>query len=240
MRTPLPKPKGLLFDKDGTLLDYTATFAASNIRVAKLLSCGDAALELQLLRDGGHDPALGRPRSGTLLAAGNLDELAEIWYAPTADSYAWPADIPAVMHLDALFQAHMTPKAVGDVAGLFDRFLASGLALGVATADSESGMRHSLKGLGILERCVYAAGFDTGHGRKPEPGMINAFADQISANPGEIWMIGDNAHDIQMGLNAGAVSIGVLTGTSSQDELQAVGAYAVFGSIHDLVQPLGL
>ena len=228
------KPAGLLFDKDGTLLDYTATFAASNIAVAAVISGGDPKLQAELLEAGGHDPALGRPRSGTLLAAGNLDELAEIWAPPTHNTYAWPETETPTVHLDHLFQTHMTPTAVGDVAGLFDRFLADGFALGVATADSESGMHFSLAGLGILERCVYAAGFDSGDGRKPGPGMVHAFAKRIDASPESIWVVGDNAHDISMGLNAGATAIGVLTGTSTKAELSAAGAHYVLPSVHAL------
>ncbi|MCH8036364.1 MAG: HAD family hydrolase, partial [Proteobacteria bacterium] len=48
--------KGILFDKDGTLLDYAATWMKAN-RVAALAAAGgDRALGERLLIAGGYDP----------------------------------------------------------------------------------------------------------------------------------------------------------------------------------------
>jgi hypothetical protein len=53
--------RGLLFDKDGTLLDYAASWIPINRRAADLASDGDAALAAHLLRVGGADPDRSRP-----------------------------------------------------------------------------------------------------------------------------------------------------------------------------------
>ncbi|MCH7793725.1 MAG: hypothetical protein IH900_01095, partial [Proteobacteria bacterium] len=48
--------RGILFDKDGTLLDYAATWMTAN-RVAALAAAGgDRALSERLLIAGGYDP----------------------------------------------------------------------------------------------------------------------------------------------------------------------------------------
>lgn len=230
----LLKPDGLLFDKDGTLLDYKATFGDANIAVANLLAGHDSHLAQQLLDIGGHDFDTGQPRSGSLLAAANLDEITEAWLPLTRVTYTWPKTTRPEAHLDHLFQARIRPTPIGDLAGLFDTFLRSGLALGIATADSEAGMRRSLDSLDILGKCAFAAGYDSGHGRKPDPDMLLAFAKKIGAESARVWMIGDNAHDIDMALKAKAVPIGVLSGTSTREALVRAGAQAVIPSVHDL------
>jgi phosphoglycolate phosphatase len=59
----------VLFDKDGTLLDYHATWAPVNVQSAAFAAGGDAELQQRLLTLGGLDPATGHYRAGSLLAA---------------------------------------------------------------------------------------------------------------------------------------------------------------------------
>lgn len=221
-------PEGLLFDKDGTLLDYHETWMPANRAVADLLADGDRDLARRLLALGGVDPRTGRVASGSPLAAGDLGDIAEAWAALIPDAAARLAE------LDRAFTASMTPTPVCDLRALFDRLTARGLALGVATADSARGLARSLSPFGILERCVFAAGYDSGHGRKPGPGMVHAFCAAADLEPARVWVIGDSPHDLAMARAAGAVAVGVLTGTSSESELRAAGADAILSSIADL------
>jgi hypothetical protein len=63
--------RGLLFDKDGTLLDYEASWPPINREAGLLAAQGDAALASRLLRAAGADPATGLAVADSLLAAGN-------------------------------------------------------------------------------------------------------------------------------------------------------------------------
>ena len=72
--------RGLLFDKDGTLLDFHATWAPILERLTAELAAGDAALAKRLLEHGGRDPLSGRYRAGSLLAQGNTVEIAQAWH----------------------------------------------------------------------------------------------------------------------------------------------------------------
>ena len=224
-------PRGILFDKDGTLLDYHETWMPANRAVADALSGGDAALALHLLRIGGWDADTDRIGSGTPLAAGDLHDIASLWHPhlPADDSRSID-DI--VVLLDTGFLDHMVPTPVCDLGALLDRLAGEmGLHLGVATADSVNGLNRSLAPFGILDRFRFAAGFDSGHGRKPEPGMVHAFCDLCGLQPGEVIVVGDNRHDIDMALSAGARAVGVLTGTSDAGHLTDAGAEAVLASI---------
>lgn len=229
----LSKPKGLLFDKDGTLLDYHATWMPANHAVARTLAGGDTALAERLLEAGGWDRDGDRIRSGTDLAAGDLDDIARLWH-PLLPAEGGK-DVPAIVaYLDQAFPEHMVPTAVCDLPALLDELAGMALTLGVATADSKNGLLRSLEPFEVLDRFAFAAGFDSGHGRKPEPGMVHGFCRLSGLSEADIWVIGDNSHDIEMARNGGALGIGVLTGTSDEQELTAAGAAVVLPSIADL------
>src|SRR5262245_34825456 len=68
---------GILFDKDGTIIDYWRTWVPINRAAALYAAGGDKALADALLRLGGHDPATDCITPGSPLAAGDALDLAE-------------------------------------------------------------------------------------------------------------------------------------------------------------------
>jgi phosphoglycolate phosphatase len=86
----------------------------------------------------------------------------------------------------------------------------------------------------ILPLLDYVAGYDSGHGVKPNPGMIEGFARECDMPAAEIAMVGDNAHDLHMARNAKAgLAIAVLTGTGTVASLSPFADH-VLGSIEEL------
>ena len=59
---------------------------------------------------------------------------------------------------------------------LFTALRARGLKLGVATNDSEVPAQAHLRAHGLTGLLDFIAGYDSGHGAKPGPGMCLAFA----------------------------------------------------------------
>ena len=77
-------------------------------------------------------------------------------------------------------------------------------------------------------------GYDSGHGAKPEPGMILAFCAAMGLSPAEVAMIGDSPADLTAGRAAGCGRvIGVLTGTSPEALLTPL-ADLVVADVHAL------
>jgi phosphoglycolate phosphatase len=72
-RAPL---KAILFDKDGTLVDFDRTWAETNRKSALLAADGDAALADRLLRACGMDPQTGATSGDSMFAAANAAEIA--------------------------------------------------------------------------------------------------------------------------------------------------------------------
>jgi len=225
----MPAIKGLLFDKDGTLLDFNATWPPIYDRVAMELAAGDAALARRLLEHGGRDPLSGRYRAGSLLAQGNTQEIAEVW-GPLLPG--WPSDV-LIERMDRLFAEEGVEASapVLDLAAFFARLKARGLKLGVATSDNERAAKAILERFQSLHLLDFLAGYDSGHGVKPTPGMVQGFCRAVGLAPAEVAMIGDNRHDMEMGRRAGCgACVGVLTGTSAAADLKPL-ATVVLDSI---------
>lgn len=227
--------RGLLFDKDGTLLDYAASWPPINREAGLLAANGDAALAARLLLRGGADPETGQAQADSLLAAGSTAELATAWHGAGS-----PLGIPALTErLDTLFQSavpRMIP--VCDLSGLFERLRARGLALGIASSDSARAVAATAVHFNLTPHLSFLAGYDSGHGVKPGPGMVQGFCEACRLAPGEVAVIGDNAHDMEMGHAAKAgLRVGVLTGTGTRTTLEPISDLCL-GSIAELEMAL--
>ena len=99
--------------------------------------------------------------------------------------------------------------------GLRDR----GYRLGVATNDAEDPARAHLGSVGITKYFDFVAGFDSGYGAKPEPGMQLGFCEAMDLAPEQVFMVGDSTHDLVSGRAAGMPTIAVLTGMAEASEL---------------------
>ena len=99
--------------------------------------------------------------------------------------------------------------------GLRDR----GLRLGVATNDAEHPARAHLLAAGVVDMFDFIAGFDSGHGGKPSPGQLHAFAAHVGLPASSLAMVGDSIHDLEAARVAGMGRIAVLTGPATAEEL---------------------
>jgi phosphoglycolate phosphatase len=224
--------RGLLFDKDGTLLDYARTWVPINREVALFAATGDPALADELLALGGHDPATDSVVPGSVLAAGSHDEVAEVFAARLG--HAAPAALATA--IERIFREGGARHAVAidGAARALEALAAKDYVLGVATNDSAGGLAASLDRSGLGSFFTFGVGCDSGFGAKPEPGMALEFCRITGLSPDECAIIGDAVHDLEMGRRAGfGARIGVLSGTSGDADL-APHADVLLDSIRDL------
>jgi phosphoglycolate phosphatase len=210
---------GILFDKDGTLLDYVKSWVPVNYEVATIAANGDAELARRLLVAGGMDPDTGHVLPDSLLAAGNTVEIATGMVKAGA-----PYTVDALtVKLDGLFSnsaEYAVP--VTDLGTFFANLHAKGYRLGVASSDNERSIRETAKRFGFDGYLHYVAGYDSGFGTKPQPGMVHGFCAATGLEPHQVAVVGDNNHDLHMGRNAGVgLTVAVLTGTGSPQSLAA-------------------
>lgn len=210
--------RAILFDKDGTLFDFDATWGAVTETVlARLAPSPETARAMAAA--GGYDLDTRRFRPGSPIVAGATLETAEAWAGllPGLSVDEIAARMDAVV-IESVGPDTLVPAAA-DLPGLLARLRADGRPLGVATHDSAANARLHLAAVGAEGAFDFLAGYDSGHGLKPGPGMLTAFAGAVGVAPHDVAMIGDSVHDLGMARAAGALSVGVLTGPASAADL---------------------
>jgi phosphoglycolate phosphatase len=235
---PAAAIRAILFDKDGTLFDFHGTWMPGYRAIAADLAGGDAALAARMLAATGLDPETGRLDPSSALAAGTNQEIAALWSA-VADLGAADA---ITARLDSWFGAPgaVVPVPVTDLPALLGRLKGRGLRLGVATMDSHAAAVRAANDFAFHHHLDFIAGYDSGHGHKPGPGMVKAFCGAVGIEAGAVAVVGDTPHDMGMARSAGAgLAIGVLTGACPRFELEAL-ADQIIENIADLELALGL
>lgn len=208
------KVDGLLFDKDGTLFDFSATWDSWASAVIRELSSGDRAVMADMATSMHFDLAAGRFLPTSPVIAGTNREAAECVAAALPGRSA--DEIEGYLEQTAA-AAPLVPAVPLDpfLSGLADR----GIRLGVMTNDCEYVARTQLASAGVAARFDFIAGFDSGFGAKPAPDPLLAFAGAMSLAPARVAMVGDSTHDLLAGRAAGMQTLAVLTGLASADEL---------------------
>lgn len=206
--------RGILFDKDGTLFDFHATWSIWSAELVLLLAEGSAQNAEDLAQAIGFDQGTGRFHPASPVIAGTPLEIAEA-LLPHLPGRAL-ADLVAQMNALAA-RARMAPAV--PLVPLLQSLRGRGLRLGLATNDSERPARAHLASVGIAHLFDYVAGSDSGHGGKPHPGMLLAFAAAEGLAPHQVAMVGDSSHDLAAGRAAGMATVAVLTGPAKAEDL---------------------
>lgn len=223
--------RGILFDKDGTLLSFEATWTPVLRQLALDAANGDPSRAEALLEAGGLDRSTGKFRTGSVIGAGTTDLIVSLWYGElgAAEQAAHAARMDASFHAHG--ERHSVPVEGADtaLAALAER----GFVMGVATNDSAAAAKVALAALGMARHFAHIFGYDSVDNRKPAPDQVHLFCAATGLAPAEVAVVGDNPHDLEMARAAGAMAIGVTSGNSSAEDLAPL-ADVVLASVADL------
>jgi phosphoglycolate phosphatase len=209
--------KAILFDKDGTYIDFNKTWFPATRDLFHWLAKGDEAAFARLVSVARLDL-----ENKTYFADSVILAHATIDYAPLlakaigetySDSFLQRFDEKSF----ELGSFYATP--IGNPHAVFSALKAKGYILGVATNGSFALAQSHNEKLGLTPLLSFTCGYDSGFGRKPGGGMALAFAKHLALKPEEIAVVGDTLHDIHMAKAAGCLAIGVATGLTPYDVL---------------------
>ena len=228
--------RGILFDKDGTLIDFNRTWLPLYRKAADYLAteAGKPQLASELLRSGGFIEAEESWQPDSLLASGSNQQIYEAW----SEQLGIDIDSDRLAECYRIFTQKYDGYAavIDDLNGFFDTLRQRGLKLGVATMDDEASAVKTLQTMGCLDRFDFVCGADSGFGVKPEPGMVEAFCRHCDLSVEQTAMVGDSPRDLKMGRNAGVgLTVGVLTGTTGSAAL-AENADHIYENISGMLQ----
>lgn len=219
--------EAVIFDKDGTLFDFQATWGAWCTGMIEVEASGDQALGTRIADVLGYDLVSHRFHPDSVIAE-PTEVLAER-LLPLL-SGACKADIVARMDERA---AKAPQVEAAPLRALLMDLSRRGLHLGLATNDVEASTRAHLRAAGIEGLFDFIACLDSGWGAKPQPGQLLAAARALDVEPEHCVMIGDSLHDLHAARAAGMRAVAVLTGLTARETLEPV-ADVVLGSIKDL------
>jgi phosphoglycolate phosphatase len=230
--------RGILFDKDGTLIDFEATWAELARRMALKATDGDEARAEVLLDLSGLDLATNRFRADSIFAAGTNADVVELWH-PHLEGAAL-AETVARFDAWSAVEASASAAPLPGIGVALAALSAAGIRLGVATNDSTEAARLTVEALGWSRYFQAVYGYDSVAHPKPAPDVVLAFAAFTGLAPDEIAFIGDNRHDLECGRAAHAgLVVGVLSGTGTRAALAPL-ADVVLDSAASLPAHLGV
>lgn len=213
--------KGILFDKDGTLLDFNATWLDAYIQAANHIaeSVGQPELADSLLRSGGYDQVTGQWVADSLLASGSNQQILDFWSEQLGQALQG-SRLSAVLDIFSYAAGNPAP-AIKNLREFLLGLKERGLKTGLATMDDERNAVSMIEKLNLANCFDFVCGADSGYGTKPDPGMVEAFCHHCDLSSEQIIMVGDSPKDLHMGINAGvACCVGVLTGSHNRRELE--------------------
>lgn len=224
--------KGVLFDKDGTLIEVNATWVPIYRQILKELCATDDAGAEALMAKAGYDPATGKFRAGSLLAGGTTRQIAATWW-PELAGEAFEARVHQLDHgYTHLVRDKLTPLM--PLEPLLSELRAMGLRLGVATNDSHVSARAHMAHVGVIAHFEDIIAADTVPVPKPSGNMIRKFAEVTGLPPSAIAMVGDNHHDMEEARNGGAgLAIAVLSGNAAREDIAHLADFTI-GSVAEL------
>ncbi|MGG6310968.1 HAD family hydrolase [Paenibacillus macerans] len=224
--------RGILFDKDGTLLDFLDLWGSwaetlTGLVERKLTGIGamrpfDKTVLLGLRLDEANR-VTGYDKTGPL-AMGTEEEVTALLASTLyAAGIPWNEATGMVRELNAAALAELKQRRQARPLPGLREFLRAcrqaGLPLGVVTSDTTTDTLEHLQWMGIRGEFGSVVGRDRVERGKPEPDMALLACRELGILPEEAVVIGDSNADMQMGKRAGAcLTIGMAESESGKPE----------------------
>ena len=212
----------ILFDKDGTLMDYEAFWAPISMSAVCAICAEYALTEAQT--------------DGVLRTMGLVGGKTDVSYATYGVMAAALYECLASFHVSCTreeveqgvarafaryrTEGRIVPTAP-DLREALLRLHEDGNRLFLVTSDREEMTRHCLSVLGISELFEEIVCDDGVHPHKPDPYYAHELCARHGFSPASFMMVGDTVSDMLFAKNVGAIACGVGKGTAERAALAA-------------------
>jgi phosphoglycolate phosphatase len=158
--------KAILFDKDGTLVDFQATWHAIGDLMALKAAAGDRTLADAMMDTAGYDSSAGRFRADSVFAAGTNADIVGLWYPDLTEGerLRMVENFDSVTAAEGAAQAVPLPGVLDALGKLYDAGIAARRR--DERFDRRRGKDCSGAGRGAIFTAVY--GYDAVANSKPQ------------------------------------------------------------------------
>jgi phosphoglycolate phosphatase len=212
------KPQAIIFDKDGTLIDFDLMWGRWTLQLADRLQTSIGMDVRQALCECyGYDMVRRKILPDGKLTCTPMWRLRDLMVdvvrsqglstleAACAVEKAWHVPDPVTL-----------ARPVTDLQKLFLNIHKLGIKIAIATTDDRDPTEAMLKAFGVKGFISTMVCADDGIQAKPAPDMATTICQRMNVHPSSVIVIGDTVADLQMARSAGAgYVIGVLSGVGS-------------------------
>lgn len=210
--------QAIIFDKDGTLIDFDAMWSTWTLQLAeRLQTVANLDAREALCTSYGYDLARKKILADGKLTCTPMWRLREMMIevaqslglsgceAQCAVERAWFVPDPVTL-----------AKPFTDVHTLFTNIQKRGIKIAIATTDDRGATEAMLSAFGVFHLVNTMVCADDGIPAKPAPDMVTTICTRLHIKPSKAIVVGDTVADLQMARSAGAgYVIGVLSGVGS-------------------------
>lgn len=216
--------KVIIFDKDGTLLDFDACWVpVAELATQKMLR----ALGREDIPAGEILAALGVEDGAASiigeLCCGTYPRMAKVIAGVLAQYDCCPEGLEALTAetYESSLSAGSVQPACADIAGVLGQLKARGFKLAVVTTDHQEITAQCLQQLGIAHCFDDVFIGDGGYPIKPDPFCIHALMEKYGVEQGQVVMVGDTLTDLEFAENGGIRAIGLAKTAGNEAILRA-------------------
>ena len=190
------KPRLIIFDKDGTLIDNMLLFMPSVVKMIKNLET-HIKNKKKFFKFLGYDEEKNYFFPGSFVLSQPLEvSIQKISKHLEIEPEIVRKSIPKLK----INKETVVPYV--DLKDLFDTLVDEGIKIAINTSDRRKNTEKCIKILGIKKYLDMVVCGDDGIKNKPAPDTIKYICDELGISPYETFMVGDTQADIDAGLRA--------------------------------------
>lgn len=219
------KPQAIIFDKDGTLIDFDAMWGGWTIYLANQLQQASGLDVLpKLCQTFGVDKATNKVLPGGKLASMPISLLYDLTIEVMESHGLNNGEAAKIVEQNwCIPDPVMLAKPLTDLRALFGQLTEIGIKIAIATADDRAPTQAMVDAFDIGEFISCMACADDGIPSKPAPDMALNLCKLMNVEPSNVMIIGDTNSDLKMAHAAGVgMAVGVLSGVSSTKDLSGL------------------